>query len=105
MKKLFLVLGTIVPTLGLADMSLVDPQGNEIRLLEEPCVSKAGTLATMPDAARANAKAGWIKYEGKVYSACYVLRGRWSLGQVMIVDEEGDAGVLPAEVFKVVSSI
>ena len=112
MKKAVPVLGTIVlvlgiclPTLGRADMTLVDPRGNEIRLLESPCESKAGALATMPDAARANAKAGWIKYEGKVYSACYVLRGRWGLGQVMIVDEEGDAGVMPAELFKVVTSI
>ena len=96
MKKLLLVLGMCLPALAFADMTLVDPRGNEIRLLEEPCVSKAGTLATMPDAARANAKAGWIKYEGKVYSACYVLRGRWGNGQVMIVDEEGDAGVMPA---------
>ena len=45
MKRLIPILGMIVPTLGLADMTLVDPQGNEIRLLETPCVSKAGVGA------------------------------------------------------------
>ena len=105
MKKLLLILGMIVPALALADMTFTDPQGNEIRLLEAPCTSKAGVLATMPEAARANAKAAWIKYEGKIYSACYVLRGRWGLGQVLIVDETGDGGAVPAEVFKVVTSI
>ena len=105
MKRLLLVLGICLPTLGMADMTLVDPRGNEIRLLETPCESKAGVLATMPEAARANAKAAWIKYEGKIYSACYVLRGRWGLGQVLIVDETGDGGAVPAEVFKVVTSI
>lgn len=105
MKKLVLVLGMIVPVLGWADMSLTDPQGNEIRLLEEPCTSRAGILATMPDAARANAKAAWTRFEGKIYSACYVLRGRWGNGLVAIVDEAGEAGVMPAEIFKPVSSI
>lgn len=105
MKKLLLILGISLPTLAFADMSLIDQTGNEIRLLETPCVSKAGALATMPPEARANAKAAWVKWEGKVYSACYALQGRWGNGRVLIVDESGDAGVMPSEVFKPVSSI
>ena len=104
MKRLIAALA-FLPAAAFADMTFSDPVGNEIRLLESPCVSKAGALANMPDPARANAKAAWVKWEGKIYSACYVLRGRWGLGQVLIVDEAGDAGVMPAELFKVVTSI
>lgn len=73
-----------------------DDKGNYVRLTDDPCVSTAGVLSTIPSALRPELKAATIYWEGKLFAACYRDRGT----QIDIIDESGDGGTVDARAFR-----
>jgi hypothetical protein len=79
-----------------AARTMEDGKGNSVRLSDEPCVSTAGVLATMPEKARKDFKAATIRWEDKDYAGCWTDTGT----HYFIIDESGDNGHVNKRAFK-----
>ena len=74
-----------------------DAEGNVVRLLDTPCVSKAGALVNIPPPTRQHMKAATVRWQGKDYVACWL---PLSDGQnLFLIDESGDQGVVQKRSF------
>ena len=85
MKKILAIL-FLLPSLCLAD-SLVarDSTGNVITITDDPC-----ELSWLK-----NWKSAQFLYQGKVYKACWAIKG----DRVIVLDEGGDLSAVPVGMF------
>lgn len=77
-----------------AEVITRDADGNSITLRDAACTD-AKVLRFIPPAHRSSVRAGVTVFERKTYSNCWFIRG----DVVFVIDEDGDAGVLPASGF------
>lgn len=63
-----------------------DSSGNQVRLYDAECAVSTGWLKL---------KRAIVKWHGKEYAACWMIIKT----TVIIVDESGDAGTVPAQMF------
>lgn len=95
--EIALVLGGCASVAAASVRVMRDDAGNHVRLTDAPCVSVRGVFEGMPKAARDSAKAASVYWQGKNYEACWT---EYDDEHEYVIDETGDAGVIPKRRFK-----
>lgn len=80
--------GLLYPKLAhSASYSLQSPDGDYLRLTDEPCPVASGWLKL---------KKAEMRWKGKEYAACWLAAGQ----DILIIDEAGDISSVPTRAFK-----
>lgn len=83
---------------ALADEMVFKSGSTVVRLQDKPCASqRVQMLVKTQDADMLkNMGAGYVVFQGREIPMCWTLRG----DAVLVVDEDGDAGLIPVAEFK-----
>lgn len=87
-----------------ADVYFKDDAGTTVTLKEGVCnvpAARALIESALPGIPADSVRAGSVLFKGKTYEACWTLVNT----TVLFVDEEGDGGPIPMQVFKPVDTI
>ena len=102
MKSISFGLLALLAVFGIAfaggtDVLIARMGSNQVTITLDACTTKAGAFADMPEDLRSEFMAAKILWDGKNYAACWKAL---DAATVYLVDETGDAGAIPASVFK-----
>ena len=98
-----LAIAMFVPSIAFATESLVfDNAGSVVTITQEVCTDKTVLSYITPQAAEDSSWfAGTIFWQGQDISLCYTVVQFQGASYVLVVDAEGDNGMIPIEEFKV----
>lgn len=81
----------VAAAIGLANVMVFETEDMSVSLYNEAC-----TMEMVPEQLLPQFKKAIVVFEGKPLKACYTIQGK----DVVVIDEEGDGGIIPVKNFK-----